>query len=112
MITDGRFKLVHGEGVPPMFFDLENDPGELRDLGRDPVAAADIERLRKALMRWLALPNNRITVPDEWLTEIDDKIAHFDPIVGSGVLIGYWDEAELAEQQEARRKWLARRQGK
>ena len=112
MITDGHFKLVHAEGIEPMLFDLRNDPGELRDLGRDPATAADIERLRKALMRWLALPNNRITVPDEWLTEIDDKIGHFDPIVGSGVLIGYWDEAELAEQQEARRQWLARRDAK
>ncbi|RWB60691.1 alkaline phosphatase family protein [Mesorhizobium sp.] len=112
MVTDGRFKLVHGEGVPPMLFDLRTDPGELRDLGREPSAAADIERLRKVLMRWLALPNNRITVPDEWLTEIDDKIEHFDPIVGSGVLIGYWDEAELAEQQEARRRWLARQRSK
>lgn len=112
MITDGRFKLVHGEGVPAMFFDLRNDPGELRDLGQEASAAADIERLRKALMHWMALPNNRITAPDEWLTEIDDKIEHFDPIVGSGVLIGYWDEAELAEQQEARRRWLARRPGK
>ncbi|RUW50444.1 phosphonate monoester hydrolase [Mesorhizobium sp. M1A.F.Ca.ET.072.01.1.1] len=109
MITDGRFKLVHGEGVEPMFFDLQNDPGELRDLGREPSAAGDIERLSKMLMRWLALPNNRITVPDEWLTEIDDKVGHFDPIIGSGVLIGYWDEAELAEQQEARRRWLTRR---
>jgi arylsulfatase A-like enzyme len=112
MVTDGRFKLVHGEGVEPMLFDLGNDPGELRDLGREPSAAADIDRLRKALMRWLALPNNRITVSDEWLTDIDDKIGHFDPIVGSGVLIGYWDEAELAEQQEARRQWLARRDAK
>jgi arylsulfatase A-like enzyme len=111
MVTDGRFKLVHGEGVEPMLFDLGNDPGELRDLGREPSAAVDIERLRKALMHWLALPNNRITVPDEWLTDIDDKVGHFDPIVGSGVLIGYWDEAELAEQQEARRQWLARRNG-
>jgi len=112
MITDGRFKLMHGEGVEPMLFDLRNDPDELHDLGREPSAAAEIERLRKALMRWLALPNNRITVPNEWLTDIDDKVGHFDPIVGSGVLIGYWDEAELAEQQEARRQWLARRDGK
>ena len=112
MITDGRFKLVHGEGVEPMLFDLRNDPDELRDLGREFSSAADIERLRKALMHWLALPNNRITVPDEWLTDIDDKVGHFDPIVGSGVLIGYWDEAELAEQQEARRQWLARRAAK
>ncbi|MBW8908820.1 MAG: sulfatase-like hydrolase/transferase [Mesorhizobium sp.] len=112
MITDGRFKLVHGEGVEPMLFDLGNDSGELRDLSREPLAAAEIERLRRALMHWLASPNNRITVPNEWLTDIDDKIGHFDPIVGSGVLIGYWDEAELAEQQEARRQWLARRDGK
>ncbi|WP_404926749.1 alkaline phosphatase family protein [Mesorhizobium sp. ORM16] len=111
MITDGRFKLVHGEGLAPMFFDLNGDPDELRDLGTEASAAADIERLRQALFRWLALPNNRITAAEEWLTGNDDKIRHFDPLIEPGVLIGYWDEAELAEQHERRRRWLSRESG-
>ena len=33
-----RWKYVHfGGGVPPMLYDLQSDPGETRDLGRDPA---------------------------------------------------------------------------
>ncbi len=109
MVTDGRFKLIHGEGVPPMLFDLESDPHELRDLGTAPASAAAVERLRGVLFHWLATPANRITVDDAWFTGDDDRMLHFDPLIEPGVLIGYWDEAELAEQHEARRRWLARR---
>lgn len=68
---------------------------------------ADIVRLR------LDVPLDRcrpymITVPDEWFTGGDDKMRHFDPLVAPGVLIGYWDEADLAEQREGRREWLGR----
>lgn len=106
MITDGHFKLIHGEATPPMLFDVTNDPRELNDRGRDPASAQTVARLRRALFHWLATPRNRITVEDSWLTADDDKMRHFDPLVGPGVLIGYWDEAELAGQHEARRKWL------
>jgi len=108
MITDGRHKLVHGEAIPPMLFDLASDPQELHDIGTDPAAATIVERLRLELFRWLAAPHTRITVPDEWFTGDDDKMRHFDPLVAPGVLIGYWDEAELAGQREARREWLER----
>lgn len=107
MVFDGRFKLVHGEGVLPMLFDLENDPHELRDLGTDPATAETVGRLRGVLLHWLATPANRITATEEWFTGADEQMRLFDPLVESGVLIGYWDEAELAGQQEARRKWLA-----
>lgn len=109
MVTDGRFKLINGEGVPPMLFDLEADPHELRDLGTDPASAATIERLRGVLFHWFATPGNRITVDDSWFTGDDDRMLHFDPLIEPGVLIGYWDEAELAEQHEARKRWLAGR---
>lgn len=109
MVTDGRFKLIYGEGVPPMLFDLESDPQELRDLGTDPASASTVERLRGALFHWFATPANRITVDDEWFTGDDDRMLHFDPLIEPGVLIGYWDEAELAEQHEARKIWLAER---
>jgi choline-sulfatase len=34
MIRHGRFKYIHYVGLPPMLFDLENDPGERHDLGQ------------------------------------------------------------------------------
>ncbi|CAM5763936.1 alkaline phosphatase family protein [Mesorhizobium amorphae] len=106
MITDGRYKLIHGEGVPPMLFDRTNDPYELSDLGRKPEFAGIVATLRAALFHWLVTPKNRITVEDRWLTGDDDKLRHFDPAIVPGILIGYWDEAELAGEHEARNKWL------
>lgn len=108
MITDGRYKLIHGEGVPPMLFDRANDPHELSDLGQKPEFADIVANLRGALFHWLATPKNRITVEDRWLTGDDDKLRHFDPAIVPGILIGYWDEAELASEHEARSQWLRR----
>ena len=111
MITDGHYKLVTGPQVPPMLFDLASDPDELTDLGRDPAMAGVIERLEAALTDWLQKPANRITVPDRWVTAADEKFPRFDPLIEQGVLIGYWDEAELAAQHAARDAWLAERRG-
>ena len=40
MIRHGRYKYIHYVGLPPMLFDLERDPFERHDLGRDPASAA------------------------------------------------------------------------
>jgi choline-sulfatase len=39
MIRRGRFKYVHCDTDPPMLFDLEVDPGELRNVAGDPAHA-------------------------------------------------------------------------
>ena len=36
MIRHGKFKYIHYVDMPPMLFDLDADPEERRDLGRDP----------------------------------------------------------------------------
>src|SRR6185436_270368 len=41
MIRNGRYKYIHYAGLPPpMLFDLEADPHERADLGRDPAYQA------------------------------------------------------------------------
>jgi choline-sulfatase len=40
MVRGDRYKYVHYVGYPPQLFDLEADPDETRDLGRDPGYAA------------------------------------------------------------------------
>ncbi|MBT9370012.1 sulfatase-like hydrolase/transferase [Rhizobium sp. CSW-27] len=107
MITDAHHKLVTGPGIAPMLFDLAGDPDELVDRGRDPEMTPVITRLDMALNHWLQTPANRITVPDDWVTSTDEKMRYFDPLIEQGVLIGYWDEAELEEQRRARAAWLA-----
>ncbi len=91
MVRDGRWKLIHAKGFRPMLFDLATDPQELDDLGADPRFESERARLRDALFDWALRDHNRITMPDQ-------KIAAYAQgrQLRSGILIGYWDEAELA----------------
>jgi arylsulfatase A-like enzyme len=91
MAFDGRWKYLHATGFRPMLLDLETDPRELRDLGADPRFERERERLRGALLDWALRDHNRITTPDE-------RIAGYagGQQLRSGILIGYWDEAEVA----------------
>jgi choline-sulfatase len=53
MIRHGRFKYIHYVGLPPMLFDLEADPHERRDLGREPAfsqTVAECERLLRKVV--------------------------------------------------------------
>ena len=43
MIRHRQYKYVHYVGLPPMLFDLDADPYERNDLGRDPAYAATVE---------------------------------------------------------------------
>ena len=100
MITDGRFKLIDIPGQRPMLFDLAGDPQELHDIGADPSRAAVIETLRGAILRWYRAGRNRITVADDWFTAGDDDLRRgADPVLRSGIIIGYWDEEELSRAQ-------------
>lgn len=40
VLRDEAFKYVHFAGLPPLLFDLADDPGETRDRSRDPAYAA------------------------------------------------------------------------
>ena len=89
MIFDGRWKYIHAEGFRPLLFDLETDPDELVDLGaeagHEPVRA----RLHEALFAWARRHHARITRTPQQI----DRMAHGgEP---SGILIGFWDEAEI-----------------
>lgn len=49
MIRHGKYKHIHYVGLPPMLFDLERDPRERTDLGRDPHYRAVIAECEAAL---------------------------------------------------------------
>ena len=49
MIRVGKYKYVHYVDMPPMLFDLETDPDERRDLGRDPAHREAVSRCEAAL---------------------------------------------------------------
>jgi len=51
ILREARFKLVHFNGdLPPMLFDLQNDPHEMEDLAGDPSHANTLLRLTQKLL--------------------------------------------------------------
>jgi arylsulfatase A-like enzyme len=92
MAFDGRWKYIHASGFRPMLYDLQSDPQEFSDRGEDPACAGEIARLQAALFDWALHPNNHITTSNARIAAYADQQLQ----VKHGVLIGIWDEAELA----------------
>lgn len=95
MVFDGRWKYIHVPGHRPMLFDLLNDPSEFNDVGADEAFAYEIKRLEQLMFDWARTPATRTTLSDELLESADHLAGKFDMAASSGVLIGFWDEAEL-----------------
>ena len=51
MLRTGRWKYIVTHGLPPMLYDLDADPAELRDLAGDPAHAAIEAALRERIFR-------------------------------------------------------------
>jgi arylsulfatase A-like enzyme len=92
MVFDGRWKYIHASGFRPMLYDLHSDPQEFSDRGEDPACADVIARLQAALFDWALYPKMHITMPNAKIAAYADQQLQ----VKNGILIGIWDEAELA----------------
>jgi arylsulfatase A-like enzyme len=92
MVYDGRWKYIHASGFRPMLYDLESDPQEFADRGEDPACAEIIARLQAALFDWALHPKMHITTSNEKIANYAENQLQ----VKNGILIGIWDEAELA----------------
>jgi arylsulfatase A-like enzyme len=92
MVFDGRWKYIHASGFRPMLYDLESDPQEFTDRGEDPACADVIARLQAALFDWALHPKDHITTSNAKIAVYAENQLQ----VKAGVLIGIWDEAELA----------------
>lgn len=51
MLRRGRYKYIHYVGFDPELYDLDDDPEELRNLGRDPAYAGLLREFSAALHR-------------------------------------------------------------
>jgi arylsulfatase A-like enzyme len=92
MVFDGRWKFIHASGFRPMLYDLQSDPQEFADRGEDPACAGVIARLQAELFDWALHPKGHITTPNAKIASYADNQLQ----VKGGILIGIWDEAELA----------------
>ncbi|SIN75765.1 sulfatase-like hydrolase/transferase [Vannielia litorea] len=90
MIFDGRWKYIRCEGFRPVLFDLETDPQEVDDIGASdaPEHVAVRARMEAALLDWATRHHTRITATPEVL-------ARQKRAAETGILIGFWDEAEF-----------------
>jgi arylsulfatase A-like enzyme len=60
MVRDRRYKYIWNAAAEDELYDLELDPGELRNLATDPTYATELARLRRRLV--------------DWMIEIDDPL--------------------------------------
>ncbi len=91
MVADHDWKLIHAEGFRPMLFNLRHDPQEFNDLGADPSHEAKRRELTEALYLWGLRLSQRTTIADETI------IARRGAALERGVIIGVWDESEIAD---------------
>ena len=84
MVRTARWKYVRFEGLPPQLFDLQGDPDELCDLGRDSSQHAVHSEMERLISAWRARCRNRTAMSDE------EVLARGDRAKVGGVRIGEW----------------------
>ena len=95
-LFDGRWKYIHASGFRPMLYDLVEDPIRTNDLdrGEDPVCCRDV------IARLQSEPcSTGRCIPRATSRRSMEKIAAYAENqlqVKGGILIGIWDETELA----------------
>ncbi|MEQ9122485.1 MAG: alkaline phosphatase family protein, partial [Alphaproteobacteria bacterium] len=52
VIQDERYKYVHFAALPPLFFDLQADPGQFRNLAEDPACQGKLLEYAQAMLSW------------------------------------------------------------
>ena len=52
VIQDTRYKYVHFEALPPLFFDLDADPGQFYNRACDPAYAPRVLEYAQKMLSW------------------------------------------------------------
>ncbi len=94
MICTHRWKYIHIDGFSPMLFDLENDPDECIDLGRDLKQSAVIAEMQKYLIEFLLRRKSRVTITNNQI----DAIVKPHNREKRGIYIGFYDEEDLPDE--------------
>ena len=59
------------------------------------------------MARWSRTTRTQTTLPDDAIRRADTAALAYDINLEAGILIGYWDEAELEAEKEKRAAFLA-----
>jgi len=94
MLRNHRWKFILYEGYRQQLFDLENDPQELNDLGKDPSHQVIRSQMENELFAWMRQRKHRITITDKHI----DQMFSGDSQLKRGVYLGFWSEGELPKQ--------------
>jgi len=62
VLQDESYKYVHFAALPPLFFDLKDDPGQFRNRADDPAYSSRIREYAQKMLSW------RLTHADKMLT--------------------------------------------
>ncbi len=76
-----------------MLYDLQDDPQELHDRGRDLGLAVVRERMKDLMLDWAAQLRNRTALSEDQMKTLTGKSAR------QGILIGFWKESDVPEAQ-------------
>jgi arylsulfatase A-like enzyme len=60
VIRDHKYKYVHFAALPPLFFDLESDPGEFHNLASDPSYRDQVLTYAQKMLSWRMAYNERV----------------------------------------------------
>ena len=60
VIRGRRYKYVHFAALPPLLFDLDEDPGEARDLARDPMYRPILLEMAQKMLSWRMIHDERV----------------------------------------------------
>jgi arylsulfatase A-like enzyme len=55
VVQDERYKYVHFAALPPLFFDLSDDPGQFRNRANDPACASLVRDYAQKMLSWRLL---------------------------------------------------------
>ncbi len=103
MVFDGRWKLVHAEGgFRPILFDLQEDPGELTDLGASAAHEGTRARLYDHLFEWLRRQSQRVTRSEAELQAMRGASQR------RGILLGVYAPDEIPEDLTVKYRGPAR----
>ena len=84
MVRERQWKYVRWQGFAPQLFNLEDDPDEYVDLGKDPRYAAERQRLDERLHAWLNDQHPRLTMGDDEVAQRTDRAKEH------GIYYGTW----------------------